>query len=119
MIIYCYEKCSTCQKAVKFLTENNEQFTYIDYTKQPPTVTELEIILKKAKQPINKLFNTSGLLYRELNMKEKQKSLSTSEILEIMYKNPMLIKRPLLVLKDTVLIGFNGDKWLTELGKLK
>lgn len=112
-ILIEYPKCSTCQKAKKFLTENNIDFETRNIVTETPTIEELKEWIKISGIPINKFFNTSGLLYRSMNLKEELKSLSDEEKIEMLASNGMLIKRPLLVLpkKNIVLLGFKIDEW--------
>lgn len=111
MKMYCYTKCSTCKKAEKFLQAKNINVEFIDYTKQPLTIKQLQEYIKKSGLDINRFFNTSGLLYREFDIKNKKDSLSEQEKLHLLSANPMLVKRPILVTPDTVLVGFNEKKW--------
>lgn len=112
-ILIEYPKCSTCQKAKKFLTENNIEFETRNIVTETPTIKELKEWIKISGIPINKFFNTSGLLYRSMNLKEELKSLSDEEKIAMLASNGMLIKRPLLVLpeKNIVLLGFKIDEW--------
>ena len=111
MIIYCYKKCSTCKKAIKFLGGSGAEFEQIDYTEQPISKANLEKYWKASGLELKKFFNTSGNLYRELEMKNRLPEMTTDEQLEILSKNPMLVKRPILVLEDEVLVGFNEKQW--------
>lgn len=112
-ILIEYPKCSTCQKAKKFLTENNIDFETRNIVTETPTIEELKEWIKISGIPINKFFNTSGLLYRSMNLKEELKSLSDEEKIAMLASNGMLIKRPLLVLpkKNIVLLGFKIEEW--------
>ena len=112
-ILIEYPKCSTCQKAKKFLTENNIDFETRNIVTETPTIEELKEWIKISGISINKFFNTSGLLYRSMNLKEELKSLSDEEKIAMLASNGMLIKRPLLVLpkKNIVLLGFKIDEW--------
>ena len=106
-----YPKCSTCQNAKKWLLANNIQFISRNIIEQNPTIQELEIWIKISGQDIKKWFNTSGLKYKELNLKENLTKMSQKEKLKLLSSDGMLIKRPLLILKDTILIGFKENKW--------
>ena len=112
MKLYQYPKCSTCRKAVKFLTEKSIDFTSIDITEQPPTVDELHAMLASYDGEIRKLFNTSGVQYRELNMKEKLPTMSAEQAVELLSGNGKLIKRPFL-LNDSGqgIVGFKEADW--------
>ena len=106
-----YPKCSTCVKAKKWLEENGIEFESRHIVENNPTKEELREYLKKSKQPIKKFFNTSGVLYREMNLKEKVAENNEEELLEILSTNGMLVKRPLLIGKDSVTIGFKEKEW--------
>lgn len=106
-----YPKCTTCKKAHKFLIENNIEFEDRHIVELNPSIDELKIWIEKSGIPINKFFNTSGILYREMNLKDKVKNGSSEELIEILASNGMLIKRPILVLEDKVLIGFKEEQW--------
>ncbi|MDF3821622.1 Spx/MgsR family RNA polymerase-binding regulatory protein [Leptospira sp. 96542] len=108
--VYEYSGCSTCRNALKFLDKKKAPYTKIPIREIPPTITEL----RKAKQylgDIKKLFNTSGKDYREGNWKEKIISLSEDQIMSELSKNGNLVKRPFVVGKDWVLVGFKEDEW--------
>lgn len=106
-----YPKCSTCKKAKKWLETNNINFEDRDIVEETPTVEELEKWIKLSGKEIKKFFNTSGLKYKELNLKEKIPNMEDSEKIQLLASDGMLIKRPLLILKDTVLIGFKENEW--------
>lgn len=106
-----YPKCSTCQKAKKWLEQNNIEFDSRHIVEENPKKEELKAWLSLSKQPIKKFFNTSGILYREMNLKEKVASGTEEELLDILSTNGMLVKRPLVITDDTVLIGFKVDQW--------
>ena len=106
-----YPKCSTCQKAKKFLDENKIKYVDRNIVTETPTVEELFELIKKSKLPINKFFNTSGLLYRSMNLKEELSSLTDEEKVKLLASNGMLIKRPILIIKDKVLLGFKPEEW--------
>lgn len=106
-----YPKCSTCQKAKKWLEENNIEFDSRHIVENNPTKDELKAWIALSKEPIRKFFNTSGILYREMNLKEKVAEGNEEELLDILSSNGMLVKRPLVITEDTVLIGFKEPKW--------
>lgn len=108
-----YKNCGTCQKAKKYLTQKGFAFSYREITEYPLSMEEITTVYEKSGLPLQKLLNTSGGVYRELNMKEKIKVLSVEEILVLLSENPMLIKRPILINGDEILIGFNEQKWET------
>lgn len=106
-----YPKCSTCQKAKKYLEENNIQYTDRMIKEETPTEEELTAWIKKYNIEIKKLFNTSGLKYKELKLKEKLPSISDDEKIKLLASNGMLIKRPLLVDEDRIIIGFKENEY--------
>ncbi|MFH5835274.1 Spx/MgsR family RNA polymerase-binding regulatory protein [Proteiniclasticum sp. C24MP] len=111
MQIVCYRKCGTCVKAKKFLMAHNLEFDYREITEEQLSYEELKEIHEKSGLPIKRLLNTSGTVYRDLEMKEKVKSYSDDEILRLLSQHPMLVKRPVLLKDDLVLIGFREDEW--------
>lgn len=108
-----YPKCTTCIKAKKFLQENNIDFIDRHIVENNPTKEELKEWLDKSGLTINKFFNTSGKLYKEMNLKDRVKSDSEEALLELLATNGMLVKRPVLVTEDKVLVGFK--EWEKEL----
>lgn len=106
-----YPKCSTCIKAKKYLEENNIIFELRDIVMDTPSVDELKKYISLSGKDIRKFFNTSGLKYRELGLKDKLNSMSDDEMINLLASDGMLIKRPLLVLDDNVLIGFREKEW--------
>lgn len=107
----CYPKCSTCQKAKKFLIDHNIDFVERHIVTETPTYEELKDIIKLSQLPLKKFFNTSGLLYKSMNLKEELKSASDEDKIKLLSSNGMLIKRPLLIGDDKVLVGFKEDEW--------
>ncbi len=110
-----YPKCSTCRKAAKWLEENNIDIKSRDITTENPNKEELKAWLKLSGLPINRFFNTSGKIYKENNLKEKVASAEEDELLDILASNGMVVKRPILVGKDFVLIGFKEEEWAKKL----
>lgn len=110
-----YPKCSTCQKAAKWLKENNVAVESRHIVENNPTVDELTKWIERSKLPVAKFFNTSGNVYKELNLKEKVKTASTEELIKILSTNGMVVKRPLVVGDNFVLIGFKEDEWAAQL----
>ena len=106
-----YTKCSTCKKAKKWLEENNIEFKDRNIIEETPTIKELTKWIKESGLDIKKWFNTSGLKYKELNLKEKLSNISDKEKIELLASDGMLIKRPVLVSDKGIFIGFNEDKW--------
>ena len=109
--VLCYPKCGTCYKAEKWLKENGIDYNYRPIKEQNPDVDELKSWKEKSGLPIGKWFNTSGLLYKEQNMKDKVKILSEDELLKILASDGMLVKRPVLLFGDKVLVGFRQEEW--------
>lgn len=106
-----YPKCSTCQKAKKWLEENNIEFIDRNIIEKTPTVEELTKWIKESNQEIKKWFNTSGLKYKELNLKEKLITISDKEKIELLASDGMLIKRPLFISDKGIFIGFKEKIW--------
>lgn len=111
MLLIEYPKCSTCQKAKKYLDSKNIKYNDRNIVVDKLNKEELDKLIKKSQKDINKFFNTSGLKYRELKLKDKLPNMSYEEKLEILSADGMLVKRPLLELDDTVLIGFKEKEW--------
>lgn len=116
-IFIAYPKCSTCQKAKKFLDENNIKYSERHIVTETPTYEELKAIIEVSGLPVNKFFNTSGLLYRSMNLKEELKSCSDEEKIRLLVSNGMLIKRPILVKRKKVYVGFKEEEWKELLEK--
>lgn len=106
-----YQKCSTCKKAKKWLEENKIEFEDRNIVEETPTVKELTEWIDRSGLDIRKWFNTSGLKYKELNLKEKLNNMSDQEKIELLASDGMLIKRPVLVSDKEILTGFKEDKW--------
>lgn len=115
MLFIEYPKCSTCQKAKKWLLSRDIAFIDRHIVEEAPTKEELEQFWKKSGLPLKRFFNTSGMKYRELNLKEKLPSMSEEEQLELLSTDGMLVKRPLLVGEDFVLVGFREKEWQEKL----
>lgn len=111
MLFIEYPKCTTCQKAKKWLEANQIAFTDRHIKEANPTVEELKEWHKKSGLPLKKFFNTSGLIYKEKNLKEKLPAMSEEEQYQLLASDGMLVKRPLLVTEDTVRIGFREAEW--------
>lgn len=117
MLFLQYPKCSTCQKAKKWLDAHNIAYTERHMVEKNPTYDELKEWYEKSGLPLKKFFNTSGLLYKELKLKEKLSAMSEEEQLKLLASNGMLVKRPLVVDKDKILIGFRETEWMENLAK--
>lgn len=106
-----YPKCTTCQKAKKWLQDNKIEFTDRHIVEENPTKEELTKWIAKSNLPIRKFFNTSGILYKEMNLKDKLDNLSFDEQTELLATNGMLVKRPLIITEDIILVGFKEKQW--------
>lgn len=111
MLLIEYPKCSTCQKAKKYLLLKNIVFETRNIVEERLNKKELDKLIQKSGKDINNFFNTSGLKYRELKLKNKLQNMSYEEKLNILSTDGMLVKRPLLELTDNVLIGFKEKEW--------
>lgn len=115
MRIYYYPSCSTCKKALKWLDNNEIAYEKKHIVDAKLTIKEIEDIFKKSGLPIQKLFNTSGRVYKELNLKDKLKDMTEKEKLELLASDGMLLKRPILVNRTFALIGFKEDEYKEKL----
>ncbi len=106
-----YPKCSTCKKARDFLTKHEIEYQSCNIVTNTPTEKEMKQYIEKSQLPMKRFFNTSGLVYRNLNLKEKLETMSEEEQLKLLAGTGMLIKRPILVLENQVLVGFQEEKW--------
>ena len=107
----CYPKCTTCQKARMWLDDNKIEYEFRDIKLDNPTIEELTEWYKKSGLPLKKFFNTSGLLYKSLDLKNKLPTMSDDEMLKLLSSDGMLVKRPLLISDDLVLVGFKEIEW--------
>ena len=115
MKVYSYSKCGTCRNAIKDLEEKKIKFEVIDITENPPSKKVLKSAVKA--KGLQKLFNTSGVQYRELKIKDKLKSMTEAQAIDLLASNGRLIKRPIVVDKDKITIGFNADEYKQVWGK--
>lgn len=115
MKIYCYPKCTTCKKALKWLDEQGMAYELIDIKEQNPSKEVLKDAYEKSGLPLKKFFNTSGLKYKELHLKDKLPSMTEDEQLELLSTDGMLVKRPLVVKENVVLVGFKEAQWEEKL----
>ena len=111
MLFVEYPKCSTCKKAKAWLDSHGVKYDDRYIVEDNPTAKELRAWQKISELPLRRFFNTSGMLYRELELKDKLPTMSEDEMYELLASNGMLVKRPLLVLDDTVLVGFREKEW--------
>ena len=111
MFFLCYPKCSTCQKARKWLDERGIKYTERHIAEKNPTYDELKVWYQQSGLPIKKFFNTCGLVYKEMQLKDKLSLMSEEEQLKLLATNGMLVKRPIVISEDNVLIGFKEAEW--------
>ena len=111
----CYPKCTTCQKAKKYLDEKGVEYEMRDIKSENPSFEELKEWYALSGLPLKKFFNTSGLLYKSMALKDKLPSMSEEEMLELLATDGMLVKRPLLVGEDFVLTGFKEKDWAEKM----
>ncbi len=117
MLFICYEKCSTCRKAQAFLDEHHISYTIRPIKEENPTQAELQTWQKTSGLPLRKFFNTSGQKYRELGLKDKLSTMSEAEQLSLLSSDGMLVKRPILIGENFVLVGFQSAQWESQLQK--
>ena len=117
MTFVCYPKCTTCQKARKWLDEQGVSYVLRDIKTENPSYEELDEWYRRSGLPLKRFFNTSGLVYKSLGLKEKLPGMTEEEQLRLLSTDGMLVKRPLLVGDSTVLVGFQQDKWTQALQK--
>ena len=111
MLFVHYPKCSTCKKARAWLDAQGAAYDERHIVEDNPTAEELRAWHEASGLPLRRFFNTSGMLYREMGLKDKLPAMSEDEMLELLATNGMLVKRPILVLDDTVLVGFKEAEW--------
>ena len=109
--VLCYPKCSTCQKALKWLDEKGVQYTVRNIKEENPSDEELSYWYKNSGLPLKRFFNTSGLLYKSMELKDKLPTMSEDEQLKLLSSDGMLVKRPLLISENFVLTGFKEKEW--------
>lgn len=107
----CYAKCGTCRKAKDWLVKNNIDFVERPIKEENPNESELKDWIEKSSYPLKRFFNTSGTIYKNLNLKDKLADMSVEDQIKLLSTDGMLVKRPLLVGEDTVLVGFKEDEW--------
>lgn len=115
MIVYVYGKCSTCKNALQFLKQHHVKFTEKEITATPPSIAELKQMLKYQNGNLRKLFNTSGLLYKEMQLSQKLDDMSQDEALKLLSQHGMLVKRPFLLGDGFGLVGFNEAAWSAKI----
>lgn len=115
MLFICYPKCTTCQRAKKWLQEHHIEFNERHIVEENPSYDELKKWYRESGLPLKKFFNTSGLIYKEMQLKDKLPSMSEEEQLKLLATNGMLVKRPLVIDKDKVLVGYKEKEWEEKL----
>lgn len=113
--VYCYARCTTCKKALKWLDDNKIKYEMIDIKEDHPDGKTLRELHKKSGLPLKRFFNTSGQLYREMELSKKLPDMSEDEMYKILSSDGMLVKRPLLITEDTVIPGFKEENWKNAL----
>lgn len=111
MLYICYPKCTTCKKAQKWLDDNGIEYTIRDIKENNPTYEELKEWYEKSGLPLKKFFNTSGMLYKSMNLKDQLPEMSEDEQLKLLATDGMLVRRPILITENTVLVGFKEKEW--------
>ena len=115
MLLLCYPRCSTCAKAEAWLKDRGMAYTYRNIKESNPSLEELQLWHEASGLPLKKFFNTSGLLYKELQLKDRLSSMSEEEQFALLAGDSMLVKRPILVGNDFVLVGFKEKEWAEKL----
>lgn len=115
MFFIYYPKCSTCQKAKKWLDEHHIEYTERHIAEDNPSYDELKKWYEKSGLPLKKFFNTSGLLYKDMQLKDKLPSMSEEEQLKLLATNGMLVKRPIIIDGEKVLVGFREAEWAEKM----
>ena len=113
MLVLCYPRCGTCKKALKWLDDNGFEYEYRHIVEDNPSREELKDWYEKSGLPLKRFFNTSGLKYKELNLKDKIPQMTEEEIFDLLSIDGMLVKRPILIDGDRVLVGFKEAEWET------
>ena len=113
----CYPKCTTCQKAKKWLDDNKIEYELRDIKENNPSLDELTVWYKKSGLPLKKFFNTSGFLYKSMELKDKLPTMTDEEQLKLLATDGMLVKRPLLIGESFVLVGFKESEWEVKFKK--
>ena len=111
MKVYCYAKCGTCRKALKWLDDRQIEYEKIDIAQDHPDEAMIRELHKKSGLPLKRFFNTSGMLYREMGLSKKLPDMSEDEMYELLASDGMLVKRPLLITENQVFTGFKEAEW--------
>ncbi len=116
MVFLCYERCTTCKRAKAWLIDRGIAFTERPIKEENPSLEELRQWHQRSGLPLKKLFNTSGLLYKSMELKDKLPTMTEEEQLQLLATDGMLVKRPMVILEDKVLVGFRENEWAEVLG---
>lgn len=117
MTFICYERCTTCKKAKAWLEEKGVEFALRPIKEENPSYEELKAWHQRSGLPLRKFFNTSGLLYKSMELKDKLPAMTEEEMLQLLATDGMLVKRPLLIGEDFVLVGFRETEWAEKLSR--
>ncbi len=115
--VYCYSKCTTCKKALKWLDDNNVKYELIDIKENNPDEAIIRKYYEKSGLALKKFFNTSGMIYRDLGLSKKLPDMTEEEQIKLLASDGMLVKRPLLVSGNLILTGFKEVEWAEKLLK--
>ena len=116
MVFLCYERCTTCKRAKAWLIDRGIAFTERPIKEENPSLEELRHWYQRSGLPLKKFFNTSGLLYKSMELKDKLPTMTEEEQLQLLATDGMLVKRPMLIMEDKVLVGFRENEWAEALG---
>ena len=116
MVFLCYERCTTCKRAKAWLIDRGIAFTERPIKEENPSLEELRQWYQRSGLPLKKFFNTSGLLYKAMELKDKLPTMTEEEQLQLLATDGMLVKRPMLIMEDKVLVGFRENEWAEVLG---
>jgi len=116
MVFLCYERCTTCKRAKAWLIDRGIAFTERPIKEENPSLEELHQWYQRSGLPLKKFFNTSGLLYKSMELKDKLPTMTEEEQLQLLATDGMLVKRPMLIMEDKVLVGFRENEWAEVLG---
>ena len=116
MVFLCYERCTTCKRAKAWLIDRGIAFTERPIKEENPSLEELRQWYQRSGLPLKKFFNTSGLLYKSMELKDKLPTMTEEEQLQLLATDGMLVKRPMVILEDKVLVGFRENEWAEVLG---
>ena len=116
MVFLCYERCTTCKRAKAWLIDRGIAFTERPIKEENPSLEELRQWYQRSGLPLKKFFNTSGILYKSMELKDKLPAMTEEEQLQLLATDGMLVKRPMLIMEDKVLVGFRENEWAEVLG---